>query len=328
MTRLITIGVSLTGLTLLFVSPSDSPPVSMGPSFTLTALWLVTVLILGLGWNSFRRASRCLFWLTAAAAPIVAAAIFIFAVNRVRPSATVIAILLCWAGLQATAAASGDRASQQPTVRPLTWTAVMPALSAAALVVFTPTAASAFRWHEWLAHQPREFLGRSPHAPVSVVVFTDYQCPVCKARHYEFDKVLDELATLRPGTVSLQRFDFPLQAECNPAVPGTLHPAACEAAILMKIADADGRSREAMERIYAEQVTLTPDRVKSIAREMGLPFERMHDAALVAVRQEAKLGGELRVTGTPTYFVNGIRVRGWDVEAFRSVVLSEMARAN
>lgn len=114
-----------------------------------------------------------------------------------------------------------------------------------------------------------------------------------------------------PGHVLLRRLDFPLATQCNAHVQATLHPAACEAAILMRQARAAGRESEALALLYDQQEVLTPALIAGFASRLNLPFSAGDGAILSAVRADSDIGHAVGVDGVPAYFVNGIKVQGW-----------------
>ena len=64
------------------------------------------------------------------------------------------------------------------------------------------------------------------------------------------------------------------------------------------------------EWLFANQDTLTRDRVKEGLFEVAqvTDFDERYDETLEDVRADAQLGQKLQITGTPTFFINGIRI--------------------
>ena len=160
----------------------------------------------------------------------------------------------------------------------------------------------------WMDAQPRVDLGvPSNGARVVVVKFNDYQCPACRQAHLAYRGIQEKYATAYPGQVAFVSLDYPLEAECN---QGGIHASACEAAVAVRLARAKNRGPEMEEWLFANQDTLTRDRVKEGLNEVAqvTDFDARYDETLVAVRADAQLGQKLQIQGTPTFFINGIRI--------------------
>ena len=160
----------------------------------------------------------------------------------------------------------------------------------------------------WMDAQPRVELGvPSNGAKVVVVKFNDYQCPACRQAHLAYRGIQEKYATAYPGQVAFVSLDYPLEAECN---QGGIHASACEAAVAVRLAREKNRGPEMEEWLFANQDTLTRDRVKEGLNEIAqvTDFDDKYDATLGAVRTDAQLGQKLQISGTPTFFINGIRI--------------------
>ena len=105
--------------------------------------------------------------------------------------------------------------------------------------------------------------------------------------------------------------DFPLEGECNAAIPQGPHPIACEAAAAVRLARENGKAEALEDWLFANQPTLTPGRA-----EAGGPGHRRRAPTSTPsirrssrdVKTDTSLGGFLGVRSTPTFFVNGIQM--------------------
>jgi protein-disulfide isomerase len=148
----------------------------------------------------------------------------------------------------------------------------------------------------------------TPGAPVVLVLFSDFQCPYCKA---EAQMLRQNLIATYPTQVRLYFVDFPLEQ---------LHTWAKAAAIGGRcVFHQDPASFwEYHDWIYAHQETITAENLKSIATiwakdrkdidalQLGSCMDTKETAKEVEAEQ-AK-GKELEIEGTPTLFVNGRRI--------------------
>jgi protein-disulfide isomerase len=136
-------------------------------------------------------------------------------------------------------------------------------------------------------------------ATVTIVTFTDYQCPSCAALHPALERIVKENA----GKVRLVARDFPL----------TQHPEAFKAAEAAEAAREQGKYWEYVQVLMQNQSALGVEKLKTYACEVGLDQERF-DTALDSgkfaelVQRDIEDGIKLGLKGTPSVFINGRRV--------------------
>jgi len=155
-------------------------------------------------------------------------------------------------------------------------------------------------------------------APVTIVEFTDYQCPYC----HRAQAVIDEVLQRYSGKVRLVHLDFPLDG----------HPEAVPAARAARCAGEQGKFWEYHRSLMARPGTLDATDLKRRAAALDL---RQGDFAAClssnrydsAIQAELRQGSEAGVTGTPAYFVNGRMLSGArPVESFAEVIDAELPR--
>ena len=138
----------------------------------------------------------------------------------------------------------------------------------------------------------------APMAPVTIVEFSDFECPYCGQAH----PVLKRLLREQEGKVRLVFKHYPLSAHHN-ALP------AARAAVA---AGNQGKFWEMHDMLFEHQDALTEEDLEGYAERIGLDVEqfradmRSEETQRVIERDRAQ-GRELGVTGTPTIFVNGRR---------------------
>lgn len=160
----------------------------------------------------------------------------------------------------------------------------------------------------WLDAQPRVDLGLpASSARVVVVKFNDFQCPACRQAYVAYKGIQQKYESAYPGQVAFVNVDYPLEAECN---TGGIHAAACEAAVAVRLAKAKNRGPAMEEWLFGNQERLTRDTVKSALTEIAqvTDFDAQYADTLALVRADAQLGQKVQITGTPTFFINGIRI--------------------
>jgi protein-disulfide isomerase len=161
--------------------------------------------------------------------------------------------------------------------------------------------------------QPRIDLGiPADGAKVVIVKFNDFQCPSCRVTHEWYKPVLEKFEQTNPGAVRYVLKDWPWNTKCNPSGQ-TLHPGACEAAVAVRVARAQSKAKEdeMTDWLFAhQQPPATPEEIKKIAKTIlgDIDFDAQYQQLLPAIRRDVSDGVALRVSGTPTYFINGVRL--------------------
>jgi protein-disulfide isomerase len=149
------------------------------------------------------------------------------------------------------------------------------------------------------------------NAPVTIVEFTDFQCPSCAAMH----PVLEEALKSYGNKVRLVVRDFPL----------SMHAHARKAAEAANAAHAQGKFFEYAALLFKRQNALDVPSLKKYASELGLDRARF-DAALdggafaTEVRRDVSDGQLYGIDATPTIFVNGVFLSSLTSEDLRAAI--------
>lgn len=140
----------------------------------------------------------------------------------------------------------------------------------------------------------------NPTAPVKLELFSDFQCPACKAFH---EQVLPSLMRdyINPGKACLVNHEFPLQ----------MHPYSREAAHYAQAAAQVGRYQQVADALFFNQTTWAGNgKVWDFVAAVLTPTEQKRVQALAndpaiaaAVQADVNLGNMVRVAQTPTLFV-------------------------
>jgi protein-disulfide isomerase len=139
--------------------------------------------------------------------------------------------------------------------------------------------------------------------PVTVVEFSDYECPFCARAHEETKQLL----ATRPD-VTLERRHFPLDSACNPALTRRMHPQACDLARAGICAEEQGKFPAMDDALFRNQQAKRP--VEEVAAAVGLDltaFRRCLSAPSTDARLRADVEAGIRIglNATPTYVVGG-----------------------
>jgi uncharacterized membrane protein/thiol-disulfide isomerase/thioredoxin len=172
----------------------------------------------------------------------------------------------------------------------------------------TLSAVEVAQFEAWLDAQPRVELGLPENgATVVVAKFNDYQCPACRQAYLAYRGIEQKYDEEFPGQVAFVSVDYPLEAECN---TGGIHGSACEAAVAVRLARESDREAEMVDWLFSNQESLTRERVIEGLAEVAQvnDFDARYEEVLEDVRADAALGQKVQITGTPTFFINGIRI--------------------
>jgi predicted DsbA family dithiol-disulfide isomerase len=136
----------------------------------------------------------------------------------------------------------------------------------------------------------------APMAAVSIVEFSDFECPHCGAAHPVLARTLEQFS----GKVNLVFKQFPLDSHKNAA------PAA-RAAVA---AQQQGKFWELADLLFEHQRELSGEKIVELAKQAGVDVAkfdtaRESDSVKERVEKDKKEGIELGVQGTPSLFING-----------------------
>jgi len=158
-----------------------------------------------------------------------------------------------------------------------------------------------------------------PDAPVTIVEFSDFQCPFC----LRATSIMQELLTRYPEQLRIYYRHLPLPN----------HPRARDAAIASVCAERQGRFWAYHDRLFADPGAMSPADLRARAEALDLDlaaFDACMTSEQAASRVDADVAAAnaLGVSGTPVFFVNGVRLTGAQpVEKFVVVIDEELAAA-
>ncbi len=138
-------------------------------------------------------------------------------------------------------------------------------------------------------------------APVTIVEYSDYQCPYCRQAEDTVDQVLREYG----DQVRLVYMDFPLRN----------HPQAMGAAQAARCAGEQGHFWEYHDALLSAQASLSRYMLVNLAGQLGLDAASFGSCVSERRYQDARradmaAGAKAGASGTPTFFVNGHPLRG------------------
>ncbi len=158
-----------------------------------------------------------------------------------------------------------------------------------------------------IAHSP---VKGNKDAAVTIVEFSDYQCPYCRKFHPELNKAL----AAYPNDVKyiLKHFPLTMHSQAKPAAKAAF--AAGEQGKYWEMSElllANGRNlNEVMFNQFADQLGMNVEQFVKDYHEKDQQWEQM-------IRNDMSLGAQSGVRGTPTFFINGHKTRARNFTSFK-----------
>lgn len=114
--------------------------------------------------------------------------------------------------------------------------------------------------------------------------------------------------------------------------PLSFHPNAMPAAEAAEAAHEQGKFWEMEEKIFANQGQMSAESYEKWAQEIGLDMGKFKKAVSEhkfksRIEDDLKLGGLVGVDGTPSFFINGVKMGGGGFDAFKAAIDAELAKA-
>ncbi len=153
-------------------------------------------------------------------------------------------------------------------------------------------------------------------APVTITMFSDFQCPFCA----QTTPIVDDVLKAYPNDVNFVMKQFPLRS---------IHPNADPAARAAIAAGRQGKFWEMHDELYKNARNLTPETIKGLGEKLGLDMKKFEadqasDEVKKQVDEELALGAKSDVRGTPSFFVNGKLAQNRSVEGFKTQIDAEL----
>ena len=160
------------------------------------------------------------------------------------------------------------------------------------------------------------------NAKVTIVEFGDFQCPPCKLAA----SAIEPLFKRYSSDLRLVFLNFPWATECNAFPTQTGHPFACEAAAVAMCAQEQGKFPEAYEALFENQSRFETGKISSLLQNQIPSIDSvalkscLQSNILEKVKRDAQIGIAQKVNSTPTFFVNGRKVRALPTRAWIQLI--------
>lgn len=169
-----------------------------------------------------------------------------------------------------------------------------------------------------------EYLPANQSAPVTLVEFGDYQCPAC----IEYHTLIKGLLSDYSGKINFVFRNYPLPQ----------HPNAPLASYAAEAAGLQDKYWQMHDKIFeSTSEWVNSQDAKSIfikyAQELGLDVDKFtsdvdSDAIKNKVATDKNGGDSLRISATPTFYLNGVNMEAQSYEGFKKAVEVEIGKSN
>lgn len=164
----------------------------------------------------------------------------------------------------------------------------------------------------------RESRGGGADAPITIVAFSDYECPFCN----KGELVIAEVMAAYGDKIRYVHRDYPLP----------FHKSARPAAEAARCAGEQGKFWEVHDALFVNYASLSEEKITEIITAAGVDKTKL-DACLATgkaktmVDEDMTAGGEVGVSGTPAFFINGRMLSGAQpLDRFKAIIDSELAK--
>lgn len=158
----------------------------------------------------------------------------------------------------------------------------------------------------------------SEPAPVTIIEFSDFKCPYCKAEN----DVVKQVLSAYPDKVRLVFKHLPLP----------IHPESQFAAEAAECAGDQGKFWEMADALFAKQDKLDKDSIAKYARDLKLDAKKFKDCVdsgkfKSKIENDGKTAAEFGITGTPAFFVGDEFLGGaLPFEQFKEIIDAKLAK--
>ena len=156
------------------------------------------------------------------------------------------------------------------------------------------------------------------NAPVTIIEFSDYQCPYCQVW---YKQVYQELLATYPNKIRFVYRDMPLP----------MHAEAVPAAEAADCAGEQGAYWKYHDALFSQQYGLNQAAYQKYAADLGLDTKAFNTCIasnkfLSEVQADASDAAKVGINGTPSFVVNGrIMVGALPIADFKAVIDEELA---
>lgn len=169
----------------------------------------------------------------------------------------------------------------------------------------------------------------NPDAKVTIVEYSEFECPFCRLSAYNFRPYLQEFKK----DIRYYFVHYPLDNKCNPYLNYPMHPKSCMVAEAAVCAQKQGHFWSFHDELFRLKRNLNKANVLKLAKEekMNLAeFNKCWDSPQTKeqVLKDIEDGYRIHIRGVPAIFINGKKLKYWrDPKFVRAVIKEEIKKA-
>ncbi|MDB9787022.1 thioredoxin domain-containing protein, partial [Bacteriovoracaceae bacterium] len=130
-------------------------------------------------------------------------------------------------------------------------------------------------------------------------IFTDYECPWCKKLHGHIVKLANSFG----NDVRFERWDFPLDSDCNRMIKNPFHQFACKSAVVARCAGRKGNYWKVHDNLYESQASISSEILEDIMSDQQI-FECVKSEQMKkSILNDIEEGILRNIQGTPAFFI-------------------------
>jgi uncharacterized membrane protein len=148
-------------------------------------------------------------------------------------------------------------------------------------------------------------LANNNNAPIKMVIFSDFECPACKALSEQIPQIIARYGT----NIDISYYFYPLDNSCNPSMQRPLHQYACQAAyasVCMPSSD----FFQVHEVLFKNQAQFESGYVAKYIKDNKLESCVKSNETKDKVSKIIAAATPFNVASTPTFLVNGVKIEG------------------
>lgn len=168
----------------------------------------------------------------------------------------------------------------------------------------------------------------NPDAKVTMIEFSEFQCPFCKLAAFGIKPYLQEFKK----DIRFYFVNYPLDMQCNDQITHPMHPLACFAAKAGICAGKRGDFWSFHDDIFRNQQKISKDMILGLAVKRGWDkdeFSACIDSPEVesSLKKQLDVANKIYVNSTPTVILDGRKLKYWrDHDFLRKIVRQEVKR--
>lgn len=147
-------------------------------------------------------------------------------------------------------------------------------------------------------------IATAENAPIQMQVFSDFECPACKA----LSDIMPQILLRYGGKINIQYYYYPLDHNCNPSMERPLHQQACRAAYFTTCMPVE-QFGTLHDEVFHNQDRLA-DYLDGAIKKHGVEKCVADPATKAKVVSMINAASPFNIRSTPSFLLNGVKIEG------------------